>query len=1178
MPPTINAYLRARRILKFALVLIALASCLALPGRCLNWLLPSVSATTTEGSAETTGDNNVGPATPGVISFAAQNYSANESDGAVGITLTRTGGSDGALSAKITLTDGTTSPSDYIFSPGSLDPTFITPPQIDGGSASTYSYPTMALQPDGKLLLASVRGVWRLNTDGSVDNTFTAGNAMNFGVTTVALQPDGKIIVGGAFTTINNQRANRLARLNSDGSLDPTFDVGTGPNESVSVIVIQPDGKLLISGYFMSFNGVSVGYEQVMRLNSDGSIDNSFTRDGIPGLAIALQPDGKILGVGSGGVKRGNTDGTIDNTFNAQFTGTYPFVFNLALQPDGKVVIVGFFDHVGGQVAYGVARLNANGSVDPTFNTGTGPDTTPQGLALQPDGKVLIGGSFKSFNGTAVNDLVRLNADGSLDTSFVPATTSLFGSTAINNILLQPDGKVFVRGHLSASGSNITNRYLARLRNDLFVTWAAGDANNKTVSLPVVDDLLDEPDETLNLTLVPLNGASVGANASATLTIIDSDVPPSITSALPPSVVNVNASYSHTFTATGAPAPTFSVTTGNLPPGLFLTSAGLLSGAPFIPGTYSLTVRASNGVAPAATQSFSIKVNGAPTAQFNSYSTIQNTTLTVAAPGVLGNDSDPNGDPITAALSVNPLHGTVTLNSDGSFVYVPTTGYFGSDNFSYIVNDGTLNSFAATVFLTINSGGTLSFSANPFSQVEDAGSATITVSRGGGSAGEVRVDYATSNGTATAGIDYTATSGTLIFANGVNTLTFSIPLTADQLIEPNETVNITLSNVQGTGSLGTQNTAVLNILNDDTPILQFQSAGYSLPEGSGSLPILVVRTGGGASLPVTVNYATSDVSSYLQNCNVFNGAATSRCDYVGVLGTLHFAANETSKTISIPIVDDTYVEGAETFFISLTNPTGGAALGTNRRAIIQITDNDTSVLSSNPIADVNFFVRQHYIDFLGREPDPASVGWLNQINNCVPSQPACDRLSVSQGIYSSPEFKDRGYFIYKFYSVAFGRKPTYDEFVLDRARVSGFQTEAELEQSKLDFIADFMSRPEFAPYAGLTNDQYVLTLFNLAGVTQVTVGGGVLNLSQMQQSMNNGKTRAQVLREMVESPEVSARFLVESTIVMHYFGYLRRDPDAAYQDWINIFNQTGDSRNVTNGFVNSLEYRNRFGQ
>jgi Calx-beta domain/Carboxypeptidase regulatory-like domain len=363
----------------------------------------------------------------------------------------------------------------------------------------------------------------------------------------------------------------------------------------------------------------------------------------------------------------------------------------------------------------------------------------------------------------------------------------------------------------------------------------------------------------------------------------------------------------------------------------------------------------------------------------------------------------------------------------------------------------------------------------------------------------------------------------------------------------------------------------------DQSVLQFSSGAYSVNESDSTATITVIRSNSLAG-NVSVNYVASDTVG-LQNCNVINGRASSRCDYVGVVGTLRFAANETQKTISLPVVDDTYLEGPESFSISLTGPTGGAVLGTQSSATVTITDNGNDGIGlSNPIDETNFFVRQHYIDFLGREPDPASIGWNNQINNCVPSQPSCDRLSVSQGIYNSPEFKDRGYFIYKFYSVAFGRKPSYDEFVLDRARVSGFQTEAELEQSKLDFITDFMSRAEFSVYNGLTNDQYVLTLFNRAGVSQVTVNGVAIGLTQMQESMNSGKTRARVLREMVESPEVSARFQVESTIVMHYFGYLRRDPDAAYQDWINIYNQTGDSRNVTNGFVNSAEYRARFSQ
>ncbi|HVG35305.1 MAG TPA: carboxypeptidase regulatory-like domain-containing protein [Pyrinomonadaceae bacterium] len=358
----------------------------------------------------------------------------------------------------------------------------------------------------------------------------------------------------------------------------------------------------------------------------------------------------------------------------------------------------------------------------------------------------------------------------------------------------------------------------------------------------------------------------------------------------------------------------------------------------------------------------------------------------------------------------------------------------------------------------------------------------------------------------------------------------------------------------------------------------FGAASYSLAEGAGSIAIIVNRSGD-LSSAASVNYTTSDASAFLQNCHVVNGAATSRCDYVSLVGTLHFAANENSKTLFLPIIDDTYPEGPETLKITLSKPSGGAVLSTNPSATITITDNNNDGTSqSNPIDGTNFFVRQHYIDFLGREPDPASTGWIEQINQCVLIQPNCDRLSVSQGIYNSPEFKDRGYFIYKFYSVAFGRKPSYDEFVLDRARVSGFQTEAELEQSKLDFIADFMSRPEFAAYNGLTNDQYVQTLFNMVGLTQITVNGAVRNVAALQQQMAGGRTRAQVLRDIAESPEVSNKFLVESTIVMHYFGYLRRDPDASYQDWINIYNQTGDSRNVTNGFVNSAEYRARFSQ
>ncbi|HVG32534.1 MAG TPA: DUF4214 domain-containing protein, partial [Pyrinomonadaceae bacterium] len=229
-----------------------------------------------------------------------------------------------------------------------------------------------------------------------------------------------------------------------------------------------------------------------------------------------------------------------------------------------------------------------------------------------------------------------------------------------------------------------------------------------------------------------------------------------------------------------------------------------------------------------------------------------------------------------------------------------------------------------------------------------------------------------------------------------------------------------------------------------------------------------------------------------------------------------------------------------------------------------------------------FFVRQHYIDFLNREPDPQGfTDWQNILNNCPSGNQTCDRIEVSSGFFRSPEFRERGYFPYRFYSVSLGRKPNFAEFMPDLARVSGFLTDAEKEQAKLDFITAFMARQEFANiYNGLSNNAYVQRLFDTAGVTQVTVNGSPQTVQTMQQQMATaGKSRAQVLREIVESPEVDAKFYTQAFVVMQYFGYLRRDPDALYQQLIDEMNvNPANYRQMVNVFVNSTEYRSRFGQ
>jgi Domain of unknown function (DUF4214) len=227
---------------------------------------------------------------------------------------------------------------------------------------------------------------------------------------------------------------------------------------------------------------------------------------------------------------------------------------------------------------------------------------------------------------------------------------------------------------------------------------------------------------------------------------------------------------------------------------------------------------------------------------------------------------------------------------------------------------------------------------------------------------------------------------------------------------------------------------------------------------------------------------------------------------------------------------------------------------------------------SNPMDETAFFVRQQYLDFLNREPDPGGyAAWQQVINNCPQRDTTCDRIHVSSAFFRSAEFQGRGYFVYRFYPVSFGRKPDHKEFTSDMAKVSGFLSDAELESAKVAFITEFMSRPAFVTkFNGLTDTQYVDTLLATAGLTSPNRDFWIAALG------NGTLTRATVLRDISESTDVYLKYYNQAWVVMQYFGYLRRDPDAFYQDWIEVLNSSGDFRGVVSGFMNSLEYRARF--
>jgi hypothetical protein len=225
------------------------------------------------------------------------------------------------------------------------------------------------------------------------------------------------------------------------------------------------------------------------------------------------------------------------------------------------------------------------------------------------------------------------------------------------------------------------------------------------------------------------------------------------------------------------------------------------------------------------------------------------------------------------------------------------------------------------------------------------------------------------------------------------------------------------------------------------------------------------------------------------------------------------------------------------------------------------------------IDDSDFFIQQQYIDFLGRMPEPGGFqAWMDILNNCPQGSKACDRVEVSAGFFRSREFQERGYFIYRFYSTSFARVPFYEELTPDRKRVSGFQSDQQLEASKVAFINDFMSRAEFKnKYDALDAAGFVNALVNTAGVT----------LPQKQSLIDDlaagRKTRSEVLRTISESSEVYQKYYNEAFVVMQYHGYLHRNPDISYLEWIKIMNQNGgDYRVMIDGFVNSAEYRNRF--
>jgi uncharacterized delta-60 repeat protein len=293
----------------------------------------------------------------------------------------------------------------------------------------------IAIQSDGKILVggdfqnykgSTQNRLIRLNSNGTKDTTFDIGTGFNGDIRAITIQSDGKILVGGTFTTYKGSTQNRLVRLNSDGTKDTTFDIDTGFNDVVAAIAIQSDGKILVGGEFSTYSGST--QRALVRLNSDGTKNTFVGATAFPSnrdvYSIEIQSDGKILaggrfssfsGFDADNLVRINSDGSKDNTFDTSDHSPGGLIFSIAIQSDGKILVGGSFDRHDGGDQKGLIRLNSDATKDTTFDIGTGFTGYPEtvySIAIQSDGKILVGGLFEAYNGTAAPRFVRLYGEG----------------------------------------------------------------------------------------------------------------------------------------------------------------------------------------------------------------------------------------------------------------------------------------------------------------------------------------------------------------------------------------------------------------------------------------------------------------------------------------------------------------------------------------------------------------------------------------------------------------------------------------------------------------------------------------------------------------------------------------------------------------------------------------------
>jgi uncharacterized delta-60 repeat protein len=819
------------------------------------------------------------------------------------------------------------------------------PDNFEPGANSVVN--AVAIQPlDGMAVIGgdfdafnttSINYIARLQTNGLMDPTFATGLGAgpNGFVNAIAIDANSRIVIGGSFNSVSSSNASSIARLNFDGSLDTSFNTGAGFNGNVYALAIDANGNILVGGDFTSFNTTNCNH--IARLLPNGGLDTSF----LPSSGV------------------GATNGTDQD------------VLAVAVDYEGNIVIGGNFSVVNGTNWNHIGRLLTNGSVDTSFSPGSGADGDVLALAVQPDNSIILGGAFHNFNLIGRNSIARLTPAGALDTSFAPG--SGFDDIVYSLVLQPADGNILVGGQftmyngtrrvamarllggsgwLDTSFMDTAYNQFAGLINHYYNTnaynpndYPPGNSRNQVLSMGLQTD---------GNIVIGGSFARVGGG----FTRVDIHNHQNVARIIGPATPGPNpgglglGNYPGNIGLTQSP---YSVDdTGEH---LFVTldrQNGSLGPATLTLGTNALNAGSSSATAAdyglqTAVATYDTVYDIAPQGagaygwrrsdgEYGFNNDIQSIADDGESDLFLNIYNDPGAKPIIYAdLNLLNLNANNRLSLGGVTIpFGPALGQYSAQ--LNIINDNFPS-------------GTIGFSATNYNVLESAGSVTITLLRTNGTYGTPSVTVNTANGTAKDGTDFTWNTQQDIetFKSDQTSLSFTIPIVDHSTPQTNKFFYIYLSSPTAGATLDTNipplvpSNSVVRIIDDNflPGNLSFSSPAYSVLK-PGVATISVVRTEGALG-QLSVGVGTS------------NGTAINGVNYVGVTNTLMWTNQDIStRTFTVQTLQDNTVEGPKTVNLFLSNPQVAGNSNENAGVLTSPSDAVLTIQDTDSYGNLNF--------------------------------------------------------------------------------------------------------------------------------------------------------------------------------------------------------------------------------